>query len=474
MRTMPWLAVLLSACGTSAPVTLPMDGGDQGVTDAGFGDGGQPGDGGPEDGGPPPPGALESALQMRLRGDWSGACVAAARITPEGTETALECADPEGTTPRGAAYEIGSITKTMVGLLVTQLIEEGAMTLDDTLASHLDVEVPEVGGEPIRIRHLLTHSSGLPSLPPGFQPADPSNPYADFTLVRALGSLAETPLHARPGEVWAYSNLGYMLLSHLVGKVSGSSFPELARARIFEPLGMSAFVGPPPSDIPQAQPHWPGRQAVPAWDFHPELAGVGGVRATLAAMILYARAALGEGDTAVVSSLQRASEALEPRTEPRMGSGWLLVPAGGRTLLVHNGGTGGSSSSLWVDRARGRAVVLLSDTTWGNLGGLDAFGLHLLDPELAAASPPRLRQPAPLELVQALAGRYTVRSQPVELLEREGELVARVGGTELVFGYDSYGHFFPRSVDALLLPVQGEAETTFDWVQGGTTRAVRQ
>ena len=79
-------------------------------------------------------------------------------------------------------FEIGSVTKLFTGVALARLESQGVVTLDDTLPKHLPVDVPIPKPlDRITLRHLATHTSGLPRLPDNFEPADESDPYADYT-----------------------------------------------------------------------------------------------------------------------------------------------------------------------------------------------------------------------------------------------------------------------------------------------------
>ncbi|MFA7541990.1 MAG: serine hydrolase, partial [Lysobacterales bacterium] len=125
---------------------------------------------------------LAQILDRRIQGDLSGACVAAALIQGERVTRAWRCADPADAGRIGpeVAFEIGSVTKTMAGILLADLIASGEASLDDTLAGHLPTgaAVPDFQGQPIRLRHLVTHTSGLPRLPSRLRITDAADPYA--------------------------------------------------------------------------------------------------------------------------------------------------------------------------------------------------------------------------------------------------------------------------------------------------------
>lgn len=419
--------------------------------------------------------ALARAVRSRLDGDRTGACFAVALIDADRVLRAYECADASRPARIGpdSAFEIGSVTKTMTATLLARLIEAGRASLDDPLASHLPpaTPVPSFGGEPIRLRHLVTHTSGLPALPPGMQPADPSDPYASLTPDALLAALGRTTLPHAPGTDAAYSNYGMMLLSYAVARTAGRDFDGLLREQIFEPLGMrGAHLRTPPPGVRAATGHLPNGQPTAAWMFHPDLAGVGGVRATLDDMVRYARAQIAPaGDARLDAAIARTRQPL-PLPRGRTGAmNWMrqTLPAG--TLFAHEGGTGGFSSLVAVMPERGRAVVILSDTALHSLGGLGAVGMHLLDPAVPMPPPRRSRAAAPA-LLEALTGEYELDGGlRLRLWQQGGRLFGQAQGQPVIeFGHDDAGDFFPLTIDALLSPTrQPDGRMAFSLRQGG-------
>jgi serine-type D-Ala-D-Ala carboxypeptidase/endopeptidase len=403
------------------------------------------------------PKPLVDVLHQRLDGDRTGACIAAA-VLGTTTQREIVCAAPEraAALDTHSAFEIGSITKTMTGFLLASLIEQHALDLDDTLQAQLprDTVVPSFGGAPIRLRHLVTHTAGLPPVPTRMAVVDPTDPYRALDVPSLLGSLADVTLTASPGSNWAYSNFGFLLLSYVVTQKAGSSYESLLNQRLFAPLGMSDSFIVDGGGRRVVQGHLPSAAPTAAWTFPVDLAGAGGVRASLDDMVHYAEAGLGRGDAGVVATLRSAMTRVElPGDVPAMGLAWLLPNVEGHQLYVHDGGTGGFSSFLLLEPAHDRAVVLLSDTALTDLGGLTTLALYLLDPGLADPPRPRRLRAPPAALVQGLVGRYTLGESIVELTAANGGLEASLDGERTALEYDSEGDFFSRSVDGLLTPV---------------------
>jgi D-alanyl-D-alanine-carboxypeptidase/D-alanyl-D-alanine-endopeptidase len=417
---------------------------------------------------------LAALLATRVRGDRTGACIAAA-VVGDQVARAVVCADAAAPPrlDRETSLEIGSVTKTMDAFLLADLIAEGKLRLDDPVAAHLPPEtrLPTFQGEPIRLEHLVTHTAGLPPLPARLQPADPEDPYAGLTDQELLDSLGDLPpLTRAPGSSWAYSNFGGMLLSYVLATTAGQDIETPLGARLFGPLGMGhAFVARPPAGARVAAGHHSTGTAAAAWNFPPHLSGVGGVRASLDDLVRYLEGHLGRGDAHVAALLARTHAPLDlgHAIATNQGMGWIPLSLAGRTILVHDGGTGGFTSFVALDLDRRRASVALADTTLINLGGLADVALHLLDPVVPLGTPRTVAVP-PAALLARLAGAYELPDVgEVVLAARDGRLLARSGSDEIELGYDSHGDFFPLEGEGLLTPLDGADGPTFVWTFGG-------
>ena len=126
-------------------------------------------------------------------------------------------------------FDAASVVKQFVAAATLLLVEEGKLSLTEDVRTYVP-ELPDYGHK-ITLDHLLTHTSGLRDWT-GIQRL--TNGSADALTL----TLRQRGLNFAPGEEWSYSNSGYVLLKEIVGRVSGVSFSEFLRQRIFEPLGM--------------------------------------------------------------------------------------------------------------------------------------------------------------------------------------------------------------------------------------------
>jgi CubicO group peptidase (beta-lactamase class C family) len=178
----------------------------------------------------------------------------------------------------------------MTAALLAEFIARGEVALNDPVARLLPpgTRVPSFNGRDITIGEIVTHTSGLPAIPANYRPPDMNNPYASVTERDLLDALAATQLTREPGSAWEYSNFAMMVLSYALAKRSGKDYETLLRERLLVPLGMNeTYVAQRPAHVRLAQGHLSTTMPAVPWDFPPDMAGVGGVRATLPDMLRY-------------------------------------------------------------------------------------------------------------------------------------------------------------------------------------------
>ncbi len=133
-------------------------------------------------------------------------------------------------------FTLGSVSKTLTSTAILQLKEKKKLNLDDPLIKYF----PGFPYQEIKIRHLLSHTSGLPDYDL-YQEEMKENPVKIFTIRDVIPSLTrwKGPLHFKPGEKWQYVNTNFCLLALLVEKLSGLSFQKYMEKNILIPLGMN-------------------------------------------------------------------------------------------------------------------------------------------------------------------------------------------------------------------------------------------
>ncbi len=302
-------------------------------------------------------------------------------------------------------FEIGSITKVFTVAIAHLLEQQGDLSLSDPLSMHLPdgVEARTVDGNEILLWHLATHTSGLPREPPGLAPG--STPFADYDVRKIHDFLAETGPERRPGEQWAYSNLGMILLGDILERNQGTTYPELVRKHILEPLRMtSTSCRPSASQAGRTAGSHQGMTPSPAWDLD-GISSVGDLDSSLRDMLTFARANLSEERTELHETLRDIQVPRVARNEPdlRLGLGWFV---GEKTepVVWHGGATGGVRSFIGFLPARNRAVVVLANSTFH----IQSLGFYLLSEKIRNLN--ALPWAMPVDLVEYVGSYHTEQS----------------------------------------------------------------
>lgn len=133
-----------------------------------------------------------------------------------------------------SVFRLGSITKQFTGMAIAMLQERGKLSVSDSLCKY----VPDcpAAWKPITIKHLLTHTSGIPNYTSS--PDFAKTTILPITNAEMIGTLKTKPLEFTPGEKFAYSNSGYYLLGEIIEKTSGKTYEDFLQENIITPIGM--------------------------------------------------------------------------------------------------------------------------------------------------------------------------------------------------------------------------------------------
>lgn len=349
-------------------------------------------------------------------------------------------------------FEIGSLTKTFTGLLLADDVVRGTVALDDPVTKYLPAPGLSRDGRAVTLRDLATQSSGLPRLPSNLAPADRLDPYAGYDGARLSAFVAGYTLERTPGARYEYSNLGVGLLGYILGERDGG-YAKAVRERIQAPLGMSdTAVDLSPAQRERfATGHTAKLEPTPPWTFD-ALAGAGGLRSTAADMAKYLRAAIDPASTPLAAAWKLATTPLAdgPSSTTRIALAWHVLSRGGRTLVWHNGQTGGFASMMAFDPVSREGVVVLSNVS----ASVDDLALHLLDATIPIRPPPREHVAVKVDgaVLDRIAGRYMLAPNFDLVVRREGDRVyARATGQAEaeIFAESDYEYFY-KAVDAQL------------------------
>lgn len=268
----------------------------------------------------------------------------------------------------------GSVGKQFVSAAIMMLVEDGKISLDDSITKYLP-DAPAAWKQ-ILIKNLLSHTSGLSEYesPDRTGPNGPFNFRLDFTEDELVKKVDALPIEWAPGEKWDYRNTNYLLLGIIIHKITGKSYAEFLSERIFKPLGMTSTRPISDRDI------IPNRAAGYEVDRNNELKNQEWVSPTFnstADGTLYLNVLdLAKWDEALYgtkllkqSSLDR-SWTVYPLNDGKpnpadYGFGWFVIEQNGHKLIEHGGGWQGFTCRISRYPDDGLTVVVLTNLEAG-------------------------------------------------------------------------------------------------------------
>ncbi len=274
-------------------------------------------------------------------------------------------------------FEIGSITKVFTSLLFAEMVNDGSLSLDAEINSLLpDMNsLPVYDDTKITLKHLATHTSGLPHNPLNLQVADGNDPFADYRKEDLLGFISTYTLSRKPGTEYEYSNTGVGLLGNIITDLSGMEYAELLREMILTNLRMTnTVIDPENAGSRSLADGHKGKNAVPYLKM-PALQGAGAIKSSAKDMLALIELQISPENSPLSESIKLTQEqhfVANDRLE--MGLGWHVMKENRRTIYMHGGLTGGFSSFTGFDKERKYGIVILSNSS----ESIEDIGMHLL------------------------------------------------------------------------------------------------
>jgi CubicO group peptidase (beta-lactamase class C family) len=143
--------------------------------------------------------------------------------------------------PEKTIFRIGSVGKTLTWTAVMQLVEQGKLDLDANIQNYVDFHIPDTYPQPITLKHLMTHTSGIEDRWLGSLVSD-----ANALVPERQWLIENFPGRVRPpGEAAGYSNYNAMLAGYIVAHVSGEPYDQYIQKHIFDTLGMTHSTAQP-------------------------------------------------------------------------------------------------------------------------------------------------------------------------------------------------------------------------------------
>ena len=311
--------------------------------------------------------AVDSLFAAYTGGAVPGASVVVVRNGQVVVRRAYGMADLErriAATPE-TDYRLASVSKQFTAMAIMLLAKDGKVRYDQPIRDFL-AELPPAT-QAVTVRHLLNHTSGIwdyEALIPESRTAQ-LNDDDVLTLVASKDSLSTAP-----GTAYCYSNSGYVLLGMIVARVSGLSYPEFLRRRIFAPIGMRSSVA-----------HVEGIDTVPhrAYGYSPRSGsfvqtdqsvtsatlGDGGIYSNVDDLVLWDRALSSETLIDRASLVQATTPPMLPGGPSEYGFGWFVDRYRGEKRWRHTGETSGFRNAIMRFPERKLTIVILTNRSSG-------------------------------------------------------------------------------------------------------------
>ena len=248
-----------------------------------------------------------------------------------------------------SSFELASVSKMFTAVATLQLVEQGRLSTDATIAAVLPEYPPGASATEVTIHHLLTMSSGIPDL---FRSPRYRGRQDQFRTLRDHWPLfVESPLEFSPGTQWSYSNSNFMILGSVIEQVSGESFADYIRRYVLDRAGMSrTTVGSP----------------------------AGGGRSTAVDMAAFGRAFLGGRLVGAEMVARAIAGYIATEYGGRDGFGLETRDWNGVRIVGHGGAYPGVSNQVDFFPGQGYSVVVLSNVNRSGAQALANYARMLI------------------------------------------------------------------------------------------------
>jgi D-alanyl-D-alanine carboxypeptidase len=259
-----------------------------------------------------------------------------------------------------SVFEIGSDTKQFTAACILMLQQEGKLSVDDPITKHLK-DAPADWGN-IRIRHLLSHTSGLKT----YTVLDGFSFARHLTQKQFIDLIAKQPREFAPGDAFNYCNTGYNLLGMIVENVSGENYWQFLRERIFQPLDMNSSTRRDPAILVTNRVDGYEHSAHGLVNRDSDLTDIfaaGAIVSTVEDLSRWNNSLDTEKLLSVESKRQMWTPTkLNNGKETDYGFGWRISTVAGHKNIGHGGSTSGFSATIQRFPDDHLAVIILSNT----------------------------------------------------------------------------------------------------------------
>lgn len=254
-------------------------------------------------------------------------------------------------------YELASVTKTFTGYVAAKAVLDQKINLDDDIRFYLDKPYPnlEFKGEPITIKHLITHTSGFPNLP-----IKSENKEAFFEGLKLI------KIETNPGEVYSYSNTAPELTAYILEKVYQKPFEELVSEFILKPnkMNQTKFTLNENDRKRLVKGYNDKNELMP--NFNRTLwGGISGLHSTTTDLVKYMKLQLDKSNLIVNESHQKLYKEGSDFWE---GYHWYIIEDGDELIYRHHGGIYGMQNWFVLYPKQNIGISILTNTSFNETG----------------------------------------------------------------------------------------------------------
>jgi CubicO group peptidase (beta-lactamase class C family) len=290
-------------------------------------------------------------------------------------------------------FEIGSITKTFTSITAMNMLLEKGQTIENPIRPYLPANLPTLARDGIEVnfKHIMTHTSGLSYFPDnfgaGYYIGKIGEEFEKYDRNKMFTWLLNTPLKNKPFTTWEYSNGAMGLLGTILELNYGKDYGTVVKEKLLVPLQLNdTKTDMADTDISRWSTGYSNGKEVRYWNSLNAMNGAGVIKSTASDMIKYGLANLNPPNTLLGNAITQTqqvtflpfTEAGRIKINGRLG--WFQCihkDLPNETFIWHNGGTGGYSSDMFINKNKGSILVLLYNTDKGTQARED-FRLELL------------------------------------------------------------------------------------------------
>lgn len=254
-------------------------------------------------------------------------------------------------------YELASVTKTFTGYVAAKAVLDKKINLDDNIRTYLDNSYSnlEFKGEPITIKHLITHTSGFPNMP-----LKSENKEAFFEGLKLI------KIETKPGEVYSYSNTAPELTAYILEKVYQKSFEELVSEFILKPNKMSQTKFTlNENDRRRLVKGYNGKNELMPNFTRTLWGGISGLHSTTTDLVKYMRLQLDQSNFIVNESHKKL---YKEGTDFWEGYHWYIIENDNQLIYRHHGGIYGMQNWFVIYPKQNIGISILTNTSFDETG----------------------------------------------------------------------------------------------------------